>query len=115
MSKILDMRTKRGEIWDKAKAFLDAHSDENGLMNAEDTNEYERMEQEVVDIGHAIDRAERAAELERELSASVSPDLTSRPEQRRDTKIGTASDAYRDAFWRQMRDQERRSIDVRNA
>ena len=115
MSKILDMRTKRGEIWDKAKAFLDAHSDENGLMNAEDTNEYERMEQEVVDIGHAIDRAERAAELERELSASVSPDLASRPEQRRDTKIGTASDAYRDAFWKQMRDQERRSIDVRNA
>ncbi len=115
MSKILDMRTKRGEIWDKAKAFLDAHSDENGLMNAEDTNEYERMEQEVVDIGHAIDRAERAAELERELSASVSPDLASRPEQRKDTKIGTASDAYRDAFWKQMRDQERRSIDVRNA
>ena len=25
MSKILDMRKKRGEVWDKAKAFLDAH------------------------------------------------------------------------------------------
>ena len=55
------MRTKRGEIWDKAKAFLDAHSDENGLMNAEDTNEYERLSRRL-DIGHAIDRAERAAE-----------------------------------------------------
>lgn len=115
MSKILDMRTKRGEIWDKAKAFLDAHSDANGLMNAEDTNQYEKMEQEVVDIGHAIDRAERAAEMERELSASISPDLASRPEQRKDTKIGTASDAYRDAFWKQMRDMERRNADVRNA
>ena len=115
MSKILDMRTKRGEIWDKAKAFLDAHTNESGLMNAEDAATYERMEQEVVDLGHAIEREERAAELERELSASVSPDLASRPEQRKDTKIGTASDAYRDAFWKQMRDQERRNADVRNA
>ena len=115
MSKILDMRTKRGEIWDKAKAFLDAHTNENGLMSAEDTAEYERMEQEVVDLGHAIEREERVAELEREMSASVSPDLASRPEQRRETKKGVASDAYRDAFWKHMRDQERRNIDVRNA
>ncbi len=115
MSKILDMRTKRGEIWDKAKAFLDAHTNESGLMNAEDAATYERMEQEVIDLGHAIEREERAAELERELSASVSPDLASRPEQRKDTKIGTASDTYRDAFWKQMRDMERRNADVRNA
>ena len=115
MSKILDMRTKRGEIWDKAKAFLDEHTAENGLMSAEDTTEYERMEQEVVDLGHAIEREERAAELEREMSASVSPDLASRPEQRRETKKGVASDAYRDAFWKHMRDQARRSADVRNA
>ena len=115
MSKILDMRTKRGEIWDKAKAFLDAHTNESGLMTAEDAATYERMEQEVIDLGHAIEREERAAELERELSASVSPDLASRPEQRKDTKIGTASDAYRDAFWKQMRDMERRNADVRNA
>jgi len=115
MSKILDMRTKRGEIWDKAKAFLNANTDENGLMSAENTAEYERMEQEVVDLGHAIDREERAAEMEREMSASVSPDLASRPEQKRDTKKGIASDAYKDAFWKQMRDMDRRNADVRNA
>ena len=115
MSKILDMRRKRGEIWDKAKAFLDSHTTENGLMNAEDTTEYERMEQEVVDLGHAIDREERALELEREMNASVSPDLASRPEQRRESKKGTASDAYKDAFWKQMRDMERHSAEVRNA
>ena len=37
MSKILEMRQKRSDIWDKAKAFLDAHTAENGLMSAEDT------------------------------------------------------------------------------
>ena len=109
MSKILDMRQKRSDIWDKAKAFLDTHTAENGLMSAEDTAEYERMEQEVVDLGHAIEREERAAELEREMNAPVSPNLASRPEQQRETKKGVASDAYKDAFWKHMRDQERRS------
>ena len=59
MSKILDMRAKRGEIWDKAKAYLDEHKNESGVLSAEDTEVYERMEQEVVDLGHAIDREER--------------------------------------------------------
>lgn len=115
MSKILDMRKTRSDIWDKAKAFLDAHTADNGLMSAEDTAEYERMEQEVVDLGHAIEREERAAELEREMSASISPNLASRPEQQRETKKGVASDAYKDAFWKHMRDQERRNAELRNA
>ena len=54
MSKILDLRQKRSDVWDKAKAFLDERSGENGLMSGEDTAIYERMEQEVVDLGHAI-------------------------------------------------------------
>lgn len=115
MSKILDMRQKRSDIWDKAKAFLDTHTAENGLMSAEDTAEYERMEQEVVDLGHAIEREERAAELEREMNAPVSPNLASRPEQQRETKKGVASDAYKGAFWKHMRDQERRNAELRNA
>ncbi|MEG0758357.1 MAG: phage major capsid protein [Raoultibacter sp.] len=115
MSKVLELRKKRGEVWDRAKAFLDAHTAENGLMNAEHTTEYERMEQEVVDLGHAIEREERAMELERELNASVSPDLASRPQQKQSAKQGLASDAYRDAFWKQMRDMERRNPEIRNA
>ena len=95
MSKILDMRKKRGDIWDKAKAFLDERTGENGLMNAEDTTTYERMEQEVVDLGHAIEREERAVELEREMNAPVVPEMTSRPEQKRETKRGSSPDISR--------------------
>ena len=40
MSKILEMRQKRAELWDKAKAFLDEHQNENGVMSAEDTEVY---------------------------------------------------------------------------
>ncbi|MEG0936222.1 MAG: phage major capsid protein, partial [Clostridia bacterium] len=61
------------------------------------------------------EREERAMELERELNASISPDLASRPQQKQSAKQGLASDAYRDAFWKQMRDMERRNPEIRNA
>ena len=56
MNRILEMREKRGQIWDRAKAFLKEHEDENGMLSAEDAAEYERMEQEVVELGRVIDR-----------------------------------------------------------
>ena len=82
MNNIHDMRKKRGEIWDRAKAFLTERQDENGMLSAEDTAQYERMEQEVVDLGRAIERAERADALEREMNAPTASPLASRPESR---------------------------------
>ena len=115
MSKILEMRQARGNLWDKAKAFLDAHQDENGIMNAEDTAQYERMEQDIVNMGAAIERMERAEQMDREMNAAVSPTLTDRPEKAPapDMKKGTASDTYKNAFWNQMRG--RVTMDVRDA
>jgi HK97 family phage major capsid protein len=114
MSKVLEMRRKRGEVWDKAKAFLESRQDERGLLSSEDTAAYEKMEQEVVDLGNAIERAERAAELERELNAPANTALTSRPEKATD-KPGRGSAAYNDAFWKLMRDVDRRGYELRNA
>jgi len=102
MSKIHDMRTKRAEIWDAAKKFLDEHQDEQGRLSAEDEATYERMEQEVVDLGHAIDRAERAAQLDRELNAPANSPLTSRPDKGEGGKRGLASDEYKNAFWKMV-------------
>ena len=116
MSTILEMRQKRAEIWDRAKAFLDEHQGENGVMSAEDTVEYERMEQEVVDMGHAIDRVERAEQMDREMNDAVRPVLSGQPERpmpTADTRRGTASDAYKKAFWNSIRG--RVNYDVRNA
>ena len=113
MSKVLEMRRKRGEIWDKAKAYLASHQDENGLLSAEDTEQYERMEQEVVDLGRAIEREERVEALERELNAPVNQPLSGRPDSGADEKPGVKSRAYNDAFWKHMRD--RSGFDTRNA
>ena len=103
MNKIHEMRIKRGEIWDRAKAFLTEHQDENGMLSAEDTSQYERMEQEVVDLGHAIEREERAAQLEREMNAPTASPLASRPEARPNQRTGRGSDEYKSAFWTAMR------------
>ncbi len=113
MSKVLELRQKRGEVWNKAKAFLDERKNENGLLSAEDTAAYERMEQEVVDLGAAIEREERAATLDREMASAVNAPLTSRPEKTMAEKPGTSSTAYNDAFWKHMRN--RSSYEVRNA
>ena len=105
MNKILAMREKRGEVWDKAKAFLNEHQDENGMLSPEDAAQYERMEQEVVDLGHAIEREERAAQMERELNAPTMAPLASRPEARPDSRTGRGSNEYKAAFWTAMRNR----------
>ena len=105
MSKILTLRQNRGDLWDKAKAFLNEHQDENGNMSAEDTAQYERMEQEIVDMGHAIERMERAEQMDKEMNAAAREMLVSKPEHS-DTlpeKPSRGTNAYARAFWNQMR------------
>ena len=114
MSKITELREKRNTTWAKAKAFLDAHSNESGIMSPEDTATYEAMEKEVVDLGTAIKQLERQEAMDRELNAPTSTPITGKPEAAKtDTKVGRAADAYKDAFWKQCRD--RSSFEVRNA
>ena len=104
MSKINELRTNRAKTWEQAKAFLDSHRNEKGLLSAEDTQTYERMEQEIVDLGHEIERQERLDAMDREMQAATSKPLTSKPDnQKQDEKTGRAPDAYKKAFWDQFR------------
>ncbi len=114
MSKILEMRQKRAEVWDKARAFLDERTNESGVMSAEDSQQYERMEQEVVDLGHTIDRMERAEQMEREMNEPVCQPLASRPEKRPGGRTGRATDEYKLAFWNMIRNRGEH-FQVRNA
>lgn len=114
MSKLLEMRRKRAEVWEKAKAFLDERTGENGVMSAEDSQQYERMEQEVVDLGHAIDRMERAEQMDRAMDQPVRPPLASRPEKSAVGRSGRASEEYRQAFWNMLRNRGE-LFQVRNA
>ena len=59
MDKITELREKRTRAWNKAKAFLDTHRDESGVLPADQAEVYDRMEQEVVNLGREIGRMER--------------------------------------------------------
>ena len=62
------------------------------------------MEQEIVDLGHEIERQERLDAFERELNTPVNTPITQKPDTAKvDTKTGRASDAYKKAFWAQAR------------
>ena len=56
MNKIIELREKQAKVWEEAKAFLDERRGEDGLLSAEDTATYEKMETEVVNLGKEIER-----------------------------------------------------------
>ncbi len=113
MNQILELREKRAKVWEEAKAFLDSKRGKDGLISPEDAAIYEKMEEEVVNLGKEIERLERQASIDIELSKAINSPLTSRPLGAEKTKTGRASDEYKDAFWKAMRNKH--SLEVQNA
>ncbi|WP_040197185.1 phage major capsid protein [Candidatus Soleaferrea massiliensis] len=117
MSKILELREKRAKAWDAAKAFLDSKRGGDGLLSAEDTATYEKMESDVVALGKEIERLERQAVIDMELSKATSSPITNTPSKGTEEKTGRASAEYRKAFWNAMRTRAGEGLDpnVKNA
>ena len=104
MNKILELREKRAKAWEAAKAFLDSKRGADGLLSAEDVAAYDKMEADVVNLGKEIDRLERQAALDAELSKPVNTPITGKPAAPSgEEKTGRASVEYRKSFWNAMR------------
>ncbi len=115
MNQILSLREKRAKAWDAAKAFLDTKRGNDGMLSAEDATTYDKMEADVVALGHEIERLERQATLDLELGRPTAAPLTDKPgAPELKEKAGRASDAYKAAFWQAMRNKSV-SHDVYNA
>ena len=103
---ILELREKRAKAWEAAKAFLDSHRNEKGVLSAEDDAAYTRMEQEITDLGKEIARLERQEALEAELNLPVNKPITAKPmngKPEEGSKTGRAAEEYRTNFWNMMR------------
>lgn len=111
---IKDLIEKRAKAWEAAKAFVDSHENENGVLSAEDNATYEKMEKEIEDLTAAIDRQQRAEQREAQLSKPVNSPLTGRPgaAQTEDEKTGRASDEYRKAMLNALRSNFRQVSNV---
>ena len=101
---ILELREKRAKAWEAAKAFLDSHRNDKGILSAEDDATYTRMEQDITDLGKEIARLERQEALDAELSKPTATPLTGKPlDGKADERTGRATDEYRSGFWDLMR------------
>lgn len=101
-----DLIEKRAKAWEAAKAFLESRRGGNGVLSAEDSEAYDRMEKEVTDLTKEIERKKREKEIDDMLSKPAGVPLTTRPGRTADDgteKVGRASDQYRKDMLTAMR------------
>ncbi len=79
MTKIMELMERRAKAWDAAKNFLDTHSDNGGNVSAEDAATYDKMEKEVTDLTHDIERLQRQEQIDKMMSQPTSSPLTTEP------------------------------------
>ena len=111
---IQELREKRAKAWDTARDFLDTKRTASGLLSEEDSKTYDAMEQQIVAYGKEIQRLERQEQLDAELNRPTSQAILQTPTAPNLPKqtSGTASDAYKTAFWNSIRN--RNYTDIRN-
>ena len=114
MNKILELREKRTKAWEAAKAFLDTKRGADGIVSAEDTATYDKMEGDVVALGKEIERLEKQSSLDMELSRPTSEPLTGKPVTgtQDKAKTGRASAEYKQSMIDALRSNFRRVSDV---
>ena len=107
MNKILELRGRRNTLWEQTKAFLEEHRGENGLVASDAVEQYDKMAQEVKDLGAEIERLEQQAQVDAQLAAPTSRPVSGKPmivtEERAATKTGTKE--YTEAFWNMIRNR----------
>ncbi len=59
MKELMEMREKRLQSWNAAKAFLDSHRGADGTLSAEDDAIFNKMMDDVDKLGKEVVRLER--------------------------------------------------------
>ncbi len=113
MSEILELRQKRAALWEKTKNFLENAKRDGDVLSSDDVAVYEKMEADIVAMGHEIDILERQAEMEKQMNAHTSIAIKNNPQKPTGEKTGRASDEYKKAFWKAM--QNKYSYEVQDA
>jgi len=109
MSTAMELKEKRTQTWNAAKAFFASKQGADGLLSAEDTLVYDKMEADVNAMSEVIDRMERQEILDQKFSTILNTPVNAY-QQPVVKKIGDsvavsgrASDEYRRAFWATFR------------
>lgn len=114
---INELREKRNQAWNAAKAFVETKRDKDGLLSDEDSVTYAQMEKKVQDYGAEIERMEAMAAMEAQLSKPTSAPITEKPLNGKTTedkqpKSFRATDAYRSGMLNALRTNFRQISNV---
>lgn len=102
---IMELREKRNTALDAAKAFLESHRTDKGVLSVEDDATYTKMEADIDALTNEIHRLERQEQREAEMNKPINTPLTSKPSgnMAHDKKTGRASDAYKEGMLTALR------------
>ena len=110
---IMELREKRNKALDAAKAFLESHRTESGVLTASDDATYTKMEADIDALTNEIHRLERQEQREAEMSKPINIPLTSKPSgSMTPEKKGRASDAYKEGMLTALRTNFRQVSNV---
>lgn len=114
---INELREKRNQAWNAAKAFVETKRDKDGLLSDEDAATYAQMEKKVQDYSAEIERMEAMSAMEAQLNRPTSSPITEKPMNGKSTadekpKTGRASDAYRAGMLTALRSNFHQVSDV---
>ena len=102
---IMELREKRNKALDAAKAFLESHRTDKGVLSIEDDATYTKMEADIDALTNEIHRLERQEQREADMNMPINTPLTSKPSgnMAHDKKTGRASDAYKEGMLTALR------------
>lgn len=111
---IMELREKRNKALDAAKAFLESHRTDKGVLSVEDDATYTKMEADIDALTNEIHRLERQEQREAEMNMPINTPLTSKPSgnMAHDKKTGRASDAYKEGMLNALRTNFRQVSNV---
>lgn len=98
-----ELREKRVKKWNEMNAFLDSHTNKDGVLSVEDDAKYAEMEKEFEALTNEIKRQERRAAMDAELSLPVNNPLLNNPHADEKEEKGRNSKNYKKSFWNAMR------------
>jgi HK97 family phage major capsid protein len=102
MNTLLQLREKREQTWQGAKAFLESKRDANNMVSPEDTAAYEKMKADVLAMTTEIECLEAQGSIDAKLAALDSRPILNQPGNPK-PGTGRASKEYATAFWNALR------------
>ena len=95
------LREKRTNLWNSTKAFLESLKTPDGIVSRENTQKFEAMEAEVLNMTAQIEAIERHQNMERDFATTTTMPMLNTPNNAVSNFRG--GEEYSRAFWNAMR------------